>query len=243
MSTQIPALQPDNLRTATHFNDHMREWYDFLDTRINAYIKKEMLAVACSKGCGTCCHIKLDVNAHEILYLVHYVQSKLSPEMLHRVINDLRASAEAIAPLSARDHFLGRYKCGFLQDKCCAIHPARPAMCRKFNSTSLEKCRQVFSPDSSDLSQRPEDKDLDDIASDMINNFDDGIKRAGYDSTLYEINQAVLLALESGGCLERWLAGKKILPDRVKAKQFSTETCERIKKRRDELLALSITKK
>ena len=222
---------PTTITSADQLYDHMRDYYEVLDSRIGEYIDHEKLAVACHKGCGICCHIKLDVNAHEILYLAQYINNELSPEMRDRVIIDLKKSADAIAPLSTRDHFLGRYKCGFLQNNSCSVHPARPSMCRKFNSVSFEGCQQIFSTDGKAPPQGPEDKGLNDLATDIIRTFDLNFSTAGYDATVYEINQAVLITLEEAGCMERWLAREKMLPVQVEAKKFSPAIQIEIKSR------------
>ena len=222
---------PTTITSADQLYDHMRDYYELLDFRICEYIDREKLAVACRKGCGICCHIKLDVNAHEILYLTQYIDRELSPEMRDRVINDLKKSADAIAPLNTRDHFLGRYKCGFLQNNNCSVHPARPSMCRKFNSISFEGCQQIFSTDGKAPFQCLEDKGLNDLATDIIKTFDLNFSTSGYDATVYEINQAVLITLKEQGCSKRWLGREKMLPAQVEAKKFSPATQKEISKR------------
>jgi len=235
MNNKFPTAQTVDFQSAEQLYTYMHDYYLLLDSHIDEYIAQNNLSVVCSKGCGICCYIKLDVNAHEIIYLAHYILNKLSPEMRGRVITDLQRSAAAIAPLSTKDHFLGRFKCGFLQDNSCAVHPARPAMCRKFNSLSLEKCQQKFADDNINPLTGPEDIGLDDSAYEIIKDCERNLKMAGYDSTVYEINQAVLMALEKKDCLKLWLAGEKILPAEVEAKKFSPATLQRILERRRSL--------
>jgi Fe-S-cluster containining protein len=221
--------------SATELYNHLSSFYSLLDTQINDYIRREELTIACRKGCGICCHIKVDVNAHEILYLAHHIETALPNYIRAVVLSDLRKSATAIAPLSARDHFLGRFKCAFLQDGSCTVHPARPSMCRKFNSLSLEGCKQMFRAGGKAPLQGPEDHGLDEFAATMIKTFDLHFNASGYDGSIYEINQSVLMTLEKQNCVERWLAGKKVLPRRVEAKKFSAATQQRIMERRAQL--------
>ena len=101
--------------SAEQLYSHMREFYRRLDSLISDFINENNLTIACAKGCGICCYIKLDVNAHEVLYLTHHIRNVLPETVRTKVIQDLKKSADMIAPLSTRDHFLGRFKCGFLR--------------------------------------------------------------------------------------------------------------------------------
>ena len=76
-----------------------------------------------------------------------------------------------------------------------------------------------------------EDKGLRDFARDIIDINDYNFKTAGYDAAVYEINQAVLMALEKHDCMERWLAEKNILPAQVESKKLSPTNLKRVLER------------
>src|SRR3954470_11621285 len=54
-------------------------------------------AVACRAGCGTCCHVPVGVQAHEVLLAAVHIQTKFSPEALEEVISKTAAHRAAFA--------------------------------------------------------------------------------------------------------------------------------------------------
>ncbi|HEX2861345.1 MAG TPA: hypothetical protein VHN79_06880, partial [Lacunisphaera sp.] len=47
--------------------------------------------VACRAGCGTCCHVPVGVQAHEVLIASSYIQARFNPEKLDAVLLGLTA--------------------------------------------------------------------------------------------------------------------------------------------------------
>ena len=54
--------------------------------------------VYCRAGCGTCCHVPVGAQAHEVLIAAEYIQTHFSPEELEQFIEGLKRVYADIMP-------------------------------------------------------------------------------------------------------------------------------------------------
>lgn len=96
--------------------------------------------VACSKGCGSCCHQQVSVNAVEVFYIARRLRrTKAIADHEVRIAAKLAAGrgdlTRVIDPANP---------CAFLVDGMCSIHVDRPFACRAMVSLDLPACLRRF---------------------------------------------------------------------------------------------------
>lgn len=99
---------------------------------------KELPEVDCTQ-CGICC-VSPTCTLSEFIYLFHVLQNTSSTEKIIRYLQ---------TPPELHPDYNGNVRCFFLEEKSCAIHPARTGACRLFgipslkelNLSNLEACR------------------------------------------------------------------------------------------------------
>lgn len=90
-----------------------------LRQEIAAEMERRGVAVACSKGCDTCCRQDIPVSTPEFMGMVWYVTEILDNDIRDELLNSLVPPGQTT-------------QCPFLKDKACSIYPARPLACREF---------------------------------------------------------------------------------------------------------------
>jgi len=99
--------------------------YAVTDRGVNEAVareEKEGRALACARGCASCCrsHTTIPVYPLELVGLTWYASEKLEGATRDKVKTQLRAHASG-------------EPCPFLVEGVCSIHPLRPMACRQFN--------------------------------------------------------------------------------------------------------------
>lgn len=165
---------------------------------------------ACTRGCGWCCHQRVDVTAPEVFALAAHLRSTLDEQALAALHARLVATAADLAGVSSREHHLRRVRCALLDDAmACSAYAARPLGCRRGHSLDAEICRAVY--DEPGLSATvPADATLSWNTGALILGFREGYAHRDRALDTYELNAALSLALPED--LEpRWLAGEDVL--------------------------------
>jgi Fe-S-cluster containining protein len=107
-------------------------------------LASEGARVACAPGCDFCCHLRVDVFAHEASALLHHLRTRAAPEQAARIEGRIRANAARIDALDARQHRSAGIACAFLEKGLCSAHDVRPAACAAYHSVSRERCEHAF---------------------------------------------------------------------------------------------------
>jgi Fe-S-cluster containining protein len=96
-------------------------------------------ALACHKGCGTCCQLQVVATMPEVLMVARYVRAMAGG--FRKVGLDLRDRLADAGPAEAPAHpmALGR-ECPFLAEGLCVIYPVRPMACRGHASFDKQAC-------------------------------------------------------------------------------------------------------
>jgi Fe-S-cluster containining protein len=100
--------------------------------------------VACARGCDFCCHLRVDVFAHEAVALLHHLRTRVEPADAARIEQRIRANAERVDGLTAAQHRCAGIACAFLAAGLCSAHEVRPAACAAYHSVSRERCEHSF---------------------------------------------------------------------------------------------------
>lgn len=99
---------------------------------------------ACARGCIHCCFNQVSLTPPEALYLGMFVLERFGPERRAEVLR----RAEGLLPLvrGRTRRELGDVRhltpCVFLHQGACSVHPARPLVCRGWNSVDVAACKK-----------------------------------------------------------------------------------------------------
>jgi len=119
--------------------------------RLNAVVEEKIDAlkrgganVACAPGCDYCCHLRVDVFAHEAVALAAYLRTQLPAEDAAMIERKIRANAERVDALTVEQHRSAGIACAFLRGGLCAAHEVRPSACAAYHSLSRARCEHAF---------------------------------------------------------------------------------------------------
>ena len=160
---------------------------------------------ACKKGCSYCCHVIVDVSIAEVARALEVVARRFSAEDVAALTVRARENADRSRGTDALSYPI--IPCAFLRDGECSIYEGRPLACRGEHSLDVTSCRQAYeAPLGEDVDG---ERDLPVVMTSSMIRFglDLATRDAGFPSGSYELQQAVAIALEQPGALERWLAG------------------------------------
>ena len=114
-----------------------------MDGKIEA-LKSAGASVACAPGCDYCCHLRVDVFAHEAVALLEFLRTRASPDHAALIEARIRVNAARVDALSVEQHRAAGIACAFLRDGLCSAHDVRPAACAAYHSLSRARCEHAF---------------------------------------------------------------------------------------------------
>lgn len=165
--------------------------------------------IACADGCSYCCHLRVEIRAHDAFVLAHHVRTKLDATQRARVLARLDENLRRITALSREQHVRGGVRCALLEGDRCSAYEARPATCRKYHSVSVITCRSAFDDPSAPLRGELEHEQVRLAGNAVALGYAQGLEDAGYDSSLYELHFALHRALGGSGAERRYRRGKR----------------------------------
>lgn len=158
---------------------------------------------ACARGCAWCCHQRVDVTAPEVFALAEHVRGC--------DLARLRATVDMLRGLTSREHHLRRVRCALLDAAMeCSAYDARPLACRRGHSLDAAICRAVYDSPSIET-QIPADSTRSWNTAALILGYREGYAHHARALDTYELNAALLIALEDESCEARWIAGEDAL--------------------------------
>lgn len=168
-------------------------------------------SVACRAGCGTCCHVPVGAQAHEVLLAAEYIQTRYSPDDLEAVIAGVAAHRAAFAGRTMDERAALKIPCALLRDGSCSIYEARPESCRSHHSHNLAGC----------ISNLESGLDIVDVLIPEIRGrmfavmlgIDQAVAEAGFDGRAYDFGSALHEALTDGMCAVRWTQRLPTFPE------------------------------
>jgi len=179
----------------------------------NVEIQSEGLpALACHKGCATCCTLRVTATAPEILMIARYI--RWASAALKRAEVDLEqriADADReTRGLSEERRVALRRRCPFIANGVCVIYPVRPLACRGHASYDKRACAEAAAGRAGSI---PYSAPHMTVRSLVQHAMQAALRDAGYAFGAYELNQAVSRALTDEGCHRDWAAGADVFAD------------------------------
>ncbi len=162
---------------------------------------------ACQAGCAFCCYLPVVLaSAAEVVYLADWLRANCTPEELAVVRNRLQARAEQS---TRSDPDQKRLPCALLQDNQCMAYEARPFKCRGWNALRLEACERAYGQ-SQTTTKVPVDTFAFVMGNAVLNGLSDATRQAELDGGAYELNAALLRALDLPDASLRWRKGERL---------------------------------
>ncbi len=168
-------------------------------------------AVACRAGCGTCCHVPVGVQAHEVLLAAEYIQTHFTAENLEAAVGRFAAHRAAFAGQGLNERADLKIACALLRDGSCSIYEARPEACRSHHSRNLDGCRSNLETGIDIV-----DVLIPEIRGRMFAvmlGIDQAATEAGFDDRAYDFGSAMHEALTNSLCAARWMQRQPAFPD------------------------------
>ena len=171
-------------------------------------IAKTGAKLACCAGCSLCCSLRVDVFAHEVFLVAHYIWTHFSAEELAEVTKRLASHAARVAPLTPFEHATTNIPCALLlRDGRCSVYPARPHSCRRHHSRELAACQYTFDhPTDLETPAAHEPALYRALTEAMVQGIEE-YANLGFDYTIYELGTALDEALRDPTCWSRWRHG------------------------------------
>lgn len=161
--------------------------------------------LACQRGCALCCHGYVSATAPQIF---------AAADAVRRDVSDITTEIAHIAATDARTRGLDwparralRAPCSMLRANECGIYTARPLACRAFASTSLPACERSFDALTDDVPVPP---GLSNVRSALENALRAALQANGLATASYELNAALVTALQTPHAQARWLRGEPV---------------------------------
>jgi Fe-S-cluster containining protein len=162
--------------------------------------------LACGAGCAWCCHFSVDVRPVEVFRILDYVARELDEATQARIFAEVEARSRELRGLDDLDRMQRNVKCPFLSENRCSIYPVRPQTCRNYHATSAAGCRLSY--------EQPDNVDIDpefapyvyQAGGAHVEAFNEAMRAEGFDTCVYEMNQALSIARADAGARGRFEA-------------------------------------
>jgi Fe-S-cluster containining protein len=163
-------------------------------------------ALACRGGCASCCTIRVVATAPEILSIARYIRSSsktMEFELRRRIerCNDLTHSLDEAQRMEQG------VACPFVDRDLCAVYSVRPLACRGHASYDVQACKNALAGLSCDVPISVEHLT---VRSLVQNALQSALRDRGYAWGLYELNQALQIALDDDDSEAAWMLGSDI---------------------------------
>ena len=181
-----------------------------VDEALAATIAGHKVAVACARGCGYCCNLRVQVQPYEAFRLAAWLRKHFDAPAVARVVERLRANERKTRELGEEMRKRTNIPCALLgDDGACTAYEARPAQCRRYHSTSVDPCKAFHADPSRDDIDSGMHPAVSHNADVIITQARHATREAGLNDDSVDMNIALLEALENPKSLRRWKDGKK----------------------------------
>ena len=179
---------------------------DSFDGNIAAQTEHEP-ALACHKGCATCCTLRVGATAPEVLLIARFLRA-VAPGLANRGVDLVGRVREADAVTNGLDEQARvklRRACPFVVQGVCVIYSVRPLACRGHASHDARACADAAAGRRDDV---PVSVGHRMVRALVQNAMQSALRDAGLAWGVYELNRAVLLAMDDPARHDAWLNGE-----------------------------------
>lgn len=163
-------------------------------------------ALACRRGCSACCSLRVGASAPEVLLVARFVRM-VAPRLAPRgidLVGQVRAADARTRGVGEAGRIALREPCAFVAQGVCVIYHVRPLACRGHASHDARACADAAAGRRAEV---PYSVGHRMVRALVQNAMQSSLRDAGLAWGLYELNHALLLALDHDGAEPAWLAG------------------------------------
>jgi Fe-S-cluster containining protein len=193
---------------------------DLAMRQIYAEEAAQSVPVACQAGCAWCCALLVDVTPLEALGIADVLTATLPPAHLDALTRRLCAEVERLRAIPVEDRRTRTTFCVFLDDGHCTVYGARPLACRGYASRDAQACKAAYT--SQYLHDVPLETRGRQSAGLSQMAFLLGALQAGLPAESYELQSAVLCALETPDAASRYARGEPVFAHALPWSQADT---------------------
>ena len=183
--------------------------YDAIDQLHDRYVGLNWIHLDCRQNCFRCCYLRVDAKAHEIFAIARHVQIKFTAEQHDALLQRLKQHSERVKTLDYMQHMATNVACPLLVDGSCSAYSVRPFGCRRHHSQRVQACEESFSHPTDLEAPGARHSGLFATMTKAEQSLHAVFQRMGYDQTGYELGTALLEALTSPKCWQRWRKKKR----------------------------------
>ena len=162
--------------------------------------------IECAKGCGFCCHLRVTAMAPEVFLLGNSIRRE-SKKDFETALTRVRAADRNARGLNGRERTKQHFACGLLVDNVCSVYSARPSSCRALTSISVATCKRGYDGEDVEVLTPAVWTELRGAHNQAMWA---ALASVDLPSQGYELNHALLVALETPDAENRWLAGEDV---------------------------------
>jgi len=153
-------------------------------------------ALHCKKGCSyCCCKPGVLTTIPELLRILDHVRSTFRTNELSELNDRARRYATQIEGRNFNDPTDQSVPCPLLVDGCCSVYEVRPLVCRGYNSTSVDACRNAHEDSTARV---PIFAVLKDVTDGATVGAAQCLEAAGFNDSLVDLGSALQIALAAG---------------------------------------------
>jgi Fe-S-cluster containining protein len=162
--------------------------------------------VACSKGCPSCCTLRVTALAPEVFMVAAYLRATAPALRQHGIdlIGRLRETDAATRGLDDGERVALHRRCAFIVKGVCTIHRVRPLACRGHASHDKRACVEAA---AGRVDQVPFSGPHRMVRVLVQSALQAALRQRGLDWGAYELNHALVLALDDPAAHTQWRNG------------------------------------
>lgn len=199
-------------RSLTQFVGLQRQLLQALADDQQEILHRADTELPCKAGCSYCCHLRVEVFAHEVLLLHQGITTMPDVAERQAVEARLRANAQRIEAISKDEHWVTNIPCALLSDGHCSLHGIRPLTCARYHSTDVAACRRAHDDPVGQGDRRPILPEINLQGGTVMQAMAYSLKQARLDHRTYELNAVLVRVFDDPTLLNRWRRGRPLVP-------------------------------
>ena len=196
---------PTDAAVPAHLQAVMLQAWDSFDGNV-AIQSEGQPPVACAKGCPSCCTLRVTASAPEVFMIAAYLRAVAPTLLTHDIdlVQNLRACDAATRGLDEAQRVALRRRCAFIVQGACLIHRVRPLACRGHASHDRRACVEAAAGRADEVPFSGPHRVVRALVQSALQA---AMRQRQLAWGVYELNHALLIALDDEDAQSNWLAG------------------------------------
>jgi len=162
--------------------------------------------IACHKGCPSCCTLRVTALAPEVFLIAAYLRATAQALQSHGIdlIAQVREADAATRGLDEEERVKLRRRCAFIKQGVCLIHRVRPLACRGHASHNKRACVDAAAGRVDEVPFSGPHRMVRILVQSALQA---ALREHPLDWGAFELNHALVLALDQANAQADWLSG------------------------------------